>query len=55
MNLYDEQQAEQAPPGVDVVLGLGVTGLSCTRWLAARGREVRVYDSRERPPAPHGG
>ena len=50
MNLYDEQPAEHAPPGVDVILGLGVTGLSCTRWLAARGREVQVFDSRERPP-----
>ena len=41
MNLHDEQPADHAPPGVDVILGLGVTGLSCTRWLAARGREVR--------------
>ena len=50
MNLYDEQPAEHAPPGVDVILGLGVTGLSCTRWLAGHGREVQVFDSRERPP-----
>jgi UDP-N-acetylmuramoylalanine--D-glutamate ligase len=50
MNLHDEQPAEHAPPGVDVILGLGVTGLSCTRWLTAQGRTVQVFDSRERPP-----
>lgn len=40
----------QAPAGVDVVLGLGLTGLSCARWLRANEREVLVLDSRERPP-----
>jgi UDP-N-acetylmuramoylalanine--D-glutamate ligase len=33
-----------------LVLGLGDTGLSCARWLAARGAIVTVADSRERPP-----
>lgn len=33
-----------------LVLGLGDTGLSCAKWLAARGAEVVVADSRERPP-----
>lgn len=33
-----------------LVLGLGDTGLSCAKWLAARGAEVTVADSRERPP-----
>jgi UDP-N-acetylmuramoylalanine--D-glutamate ligase len=33
-----------------VVLGLGDTGLSMTRWLARRGAEVRVADSRKEPP-----
>ncbi|MEW5966767.1 MAG: UDP-N-acetylmuramoyl-L-alanine--D-glutamate ligase [Pseudomonadota bacterium] len=33
-----------------VVLGLGDTGLSCARWLAARGAQVRVADSRAAPP-----
>lgn len=33
-----------------LVLGLGDTGLSCARWLAARGAIVSVADSRESPP-----
>ncbi len=33
-----------------LVLGLGDTGLSCARWLAARGAEVSVADSRVSPP-----
>ena len=33
-----------------VVLGLGDTGLSCARWLAARGAAVHVADSRSAPP-----
>jgi len=33
-----------------LVLGLGDTGLSCTRWLAARGARVSVADSRATPP-----
>jgi UDP-N-acetylmuramoylalanine--D-glutamate ligase len=33
-----------------LVLGLGDTGLSCARWLAARGAIVAVADSRESPP-----
>ncbi|MEW6132766.1 MAG: UDP-N-acetylmuramoyl-L-alanine--D-glutamate ligase [Pseudomonadota bacterium] len=33
-----------------LVLGLGDTGLSCARWLAARGAVVSVADSRESPP-----
>ena len=33
-----------------VVLGLGDTGLSCARWLAARGAQVSVADSRAVPP-----
>lgn len=33
-----------------LVLGLGDTGLSCARWLAARGAEVSVADSRAAPP-----
>jgi UDP-N-acetylmuramoylalanine--D-glutamate ligase len=33
-----------------VVLGLGETGLSMTRWLARRGAAVRVADSRAAPP-----
>jgi UDP-N-acetylmuramoylalanine--D-glutamate ligase len=33
-----------------VVLGLGDTGLSMTRWLARHGADVRVADSRAEPP-----
>jgi UDP-N-acetylmuramoylalanine--D-glutamate ligase len=33
-----------------LVLGLGDTGLSCARWLAARGVRVSVADSRAEPP-----
>ncbi|MGD2074165.1 MAG: UDP-N-acetylmuramoyl-L-alanine--D-glutamate ligase [Gammaproteobacteria bacterium] len=34
-----------------LVVGLGATGLSCARFLARRGVEVAVTDSREQPPA----
>ncbi len=33
-----------------LVLGLGDTGLSCARWLAARGAQVSVADTRVTPP-----
>lgn len=33
-----------------LVLGLGDTGLSCARWLAAHGAQVSVADSRAAPP-----
>ncbi|MFZ3041723.1 MAG: UDP-N-acetylmuramoyl-L-alanine--D-glutamate ligase [Thiobacillus sp.] len=33
-----------------LVLGLGDTGLSCARWLAARGAKVSVADTRAAPP-----
>lgn len=33
-----------------LVLGLGDTGLSCARWLAAHGARVSVADSRAAPP-----
>jgi UDP-N-acetylmuramoylalanine--D-glutamate ligase len=34
-----------------LVLGLGETGLSLVRWLAAQGARVRVADSRNNPPS----
>ena len=34
-----------------LVVGLGVTGLSCARFLVKQGYEVAVTDSREMPPA----
>jgi UDP-N-acetylmuramoylalanine--D-glutamate ligase len=33
-----------------LVLGLGETGLSMTKWLAGRGAALRVADSRDQPP-----
>ena len=33
-----------------VVIGLGVTGLSCARYLAANNRSFSVVDSRDNPP-----
>lgn len=33
-----------------VVVGLGATGLSVARYLAARGEDFSVYDTRETPP-----
>jgi UDP-N-acetylmuramoylalanine--D-glutamate ligase len=34
-----------------LIVGLGVTGMSCARYLASQGIEVAVTDSREKPPA----
>lgn len=33
-----------------LVLGLGVSGMSMARWLANRGADVRVADTRPKPP-----
>ena len=33
-----------------LVLGLGDTGLSLTRWLLRHGAKVRVADTRDNPP-----
>lgn len=38
-------------PRQALVLGLGATGLSMARWLAASGIAVRIADSRINPPA----
>ena len=35
---------------VSLIVGLGRTGVSCARHLAARGHEIRVTDSRAAPP-----
>jgi UDP-N-acetylmuramoylalanine--D-glutamate ligase len=35
---------------VSVIVGLGRTGVSCARHLAARGHELRITDSRASPP-----
>jgi UDP-N-acetylmuramoylalanine--D-glutamate ligase len=36
--------------GATVILGLGATGLSCARHLAAEGSSLQIFDSRENPP-----
>ncbi len=46
---YMVNEAQRQPR--TLIVGLGATGLSCARFLAARGVEVAVTDSRERPPA----
>ena len=33
-----------------LIVGLGKTGLSCARYLAAQGVQVAITDSREEPP-----
>ncbi|MDE2089008.1 MAG: UDP-N-acetylmuramoyl-L-alanine--D-glutamate ligase [Gammaproteobacteria bacterium] len=38
------------PSGKILIVGLGKTGLSCARYLSARGLEVAVTDSRDQPP-----
>ncbi len=46
--------ADAATAQCAVVLGLGVTGLSCARYLTGLGRRVLVADSRENPPGIEG-
>jgi len=46
---YMETETQAEPR--TLVVGLGVTGLSCARFLARQGVEVAVTDSREQPPA----
>ena len=48
--LFMNYDALQLSGRKTLVLGLGDTGLSCARWLAARGAIVSVADSRELPP-----
>lgn len=43
--------AEKLDSPATLILGMGVTGLSCARFLAARGAGFVMADSRARPPA----
>ena len=36
-----------------IVVGLGVTGFSCVRYLRSAGKQVEVCDSRQKPPNLH--
>ena len=40
----------QTQPLHALVVGLGLTGLSCARHLVKQGYQVGVVDSREQPP-----
>lgn len=44
------RRAEEGRYPVSVIVGLGRTGVSCARHLAARGHALRVTDSRREPP-----
>ncbi|WP_250656831.1 UDP-N-acetylmuramoyl-L-alanine--D-glutamate ligase [Alkalimarinus coralli] len=40
-----------ATDNISIVVGLGITGLSCVRYLLSKGHRVIVVDSRDNPPA----
>lgn len=42
--------SEQKAMFDSIVVGLGLTGLSCARYLAAQGERIAVADSRSEPP-----
>ena len=46
----ERQVNENAMQARTLIVGLGKTGLSCARFLAARGLPVAVVDSRDQPP-----
>jgi UDP-N-acetylmuramoylalanine--D-glutamate ligase len=50
MNVQNTSRAALAPGARALVLGLGRTGLSCARYLRGKGIDVRVADTRARPP-----
>ncbi len=46
----NERTEQQKRDGKTLIVGLGKTGLSCARYLAARGVPAAVIDSRDQPP-----
>ena len=42
--------AQQLEPGITLIVGIGVTGVSCARYLQQQGATLRVVDSRAQPP-----
>ena len=48
--LCDDEMNGSLPNGRTLVVGLGATGLAAARFLASRGEEVLVIDSRANPP-----
>lgn len=49
MNIEVDSRDHSAEPTV-LVMGMGVTGASCARYFAARGRAAEFADTREQPP-----
>jgi UDP-N-acetylmuramoylalanine--D-glutamate ligase len=47
----EDMETDSLQSARTLVVGLGATGLSCARFLAGRGVEVAVTDSRDQPPA----
>jgi UDP-N-acetylmuramoylalanine--D-glutamate ligase len=41
---------EQQQAFDSIVVGLGLTGLSCARYLVSRGERIAVADTRDEPP-----
>ena len=50
MSLAMNRANAQPADGLTLVVGLGLTGLTCARFLAARGEAFAVADSRANPP-----
>ncbi len=48
--MRDSSGVQQPGLGKTLIVGLGKTGLSCARYLSARGLKVAVVDSRDNPP-----
>ncbi len=48
--MIDNSEMRQPGVGKTLIVGLGKTGLSCARYLSARGLQVAVVDSRDNPP-----
>ncbi len=47
---FDKTAMNKTSRSIQVVIGLGKTGLSCVRYLIANNANVAVTDSRENPP-----
>jgi UDP-N-acetylmuramoylalanine--D-glutamate ligase len=45
-----QTQHSRSPRAKTLIVGLGKTGVSCARYLAARGERVAITDSRAAPP-----
>lgn len=42
--------ATEADEIISVIVGLGITGLSCAKYFASQGRKFKVVDTRKNPP-----